>query len=265
MQKISSYLYPNRIELTADLTTHPTEWRIVYQRRYKVYKGFKNDLLLDIKNAEQKRINISDKTVKFIILDQNDQEVYTATATHSSTPGLATVSIPPATFTNIKPQFLKYTVYILNNDSSKTPIYGDTQFGLGGTLELIQQGIEVTLPDLIIDVFNYYDDLTLASNIKKYISEAALINPPNDLATTGTLDFDFVLNNLDGTIIVQFTKDSIAQTFSNWEDIETFNVTNSTSTLTKTYTVSNEYNWARIYLTTAPNATGKIDKVTIRR
>jgi hypothetical protein len=265
MQKISSYLYPNRIELTADLTTHPTEWRIVYQRRYKVYKGFKNDLLLDIKNAEQKRINISDKTVKFIILDQNDQEIYTATAVHSSTPGLATISIPPTTFTNIKPQFLKYAVYILNNDATKTPIYGDTQFGLGGTLELIQQGTVVALPDLIIDVFNYYDDITVAPTIKKYISEAALINPPNDISVPSIFNFDFELNNLDGTIIVQLTKDSVAHITSNWEDIETFNVTNSTSTLTKTYTVSNDYIWARVYLTMGPDATGKIDKVTIRR
>lgn len=265
MQKISSYLYPNRIELTADLTTHPTEWRIVYQRRFKVYKGFKNDLLLDIKNADQKRINVSDKTLKFIILDQNDQEVFNATATHNATPGLATVSIPPATFANIKPQFLKYTVYILNNDSTKSPVYGDTQFGLGGTLELLQQGTPLTLPDLIIDVFNYYDDLSMASSIKTYISEAALINPPNDLAATSTFNFDFILNNLDGTIKVQFTKDSVAQAFSNWENIETFNVTNATSTLTKTYTVANDYVWARIHLVTTANNTGKIDKVTIRR
>jgi hypothetical protein len=265
MQKIYNYLYPNRIELNIGLTTHSTEWRIVYQRRYKIYKGFKNDLLLDIKNAEQKRINISDKTLKFIILDQNDQEIFHATATHSNTSGLATVSIPPDTFVSIKPQFLKYTVYILNNDTSKSPVYGDTQFGLGGTLELLQQGIALTLPDLIIKVFNYYDDLSMTSNIKTYISEAALINPPNDLAAISTLNFDFTLHNLDGTVKVQFTKDSVAQTFSNWENIETFNVTSTTSTLTKTYTVANDYIWARIHLTTTVDNTGKIDKVTIIR
>jgi hypothetical protein len=144
-------------------------------------------------------------------------------------------------------------------------VYGDTQFGLGGTLELLQQGTAITLPDLIIKVFNYYDDLNMTSNIKTYISEAALINPPNDLAAISTFNFDFTLHNLDGTLKVQFTKDSVAQTFSNWENIETFNVTSTTSTLTKTYTVANDYIWARIHLTTTVDNTGKIDKVTIRR
>jgi len=265
MQKISSYLYPNRIELTADLTTHTTEYRIVYQRRFKIYKGFKNDLLLDIKNAEQKRINVSDKTIEFIILDQNDQEIDTISAVHSSTPGLATISILPETFEDIKPQFLKFAAYIVNNDGSKTPIYGDTQFGLGGMLELIQQGSPVPLTDLVIDVFNYYEDITTLPAIKKYVSEAAQINPPNDLSTTSSLSFNFNLSNLDGTIIVQMTKDSVAHTTSAWENIETFNVTNSTSTLTKAYSVSNEYIWARVSMTTSPNSTGKIDKVTIVR
>ncbi len=70
MQKISSYLYPNRILLTTDLAVHPTEYRIVYQRKFKIYKGLDNELLLDIKNADQKRIDVSNKTIKVVIMDE---------------------------------------------------------------------------------------------------------------------------------------------------------------------------------------------------
>jgi len=268
MQKISSYLYPNRVTLTIDLATHPTEWRIVYQRRFKIYKGFKNELLLDIKNAEQKRIDVSSKTIKFSILDQNNQELYLATAVHSSTPGLATVTIPHTALSEVKPQFLKYSVYIQNVDSSKSPIYGDTQFGLGGTIELIEQGLPTQIPDIVIDTFNYLLDESVQPSVRRYTSEAALINPLNDLVSNPEINLDFVFNNFEGTVSVQFTEDSVVQTESPWTNVETFNVASTTTTLTKTYT-NPDYNkskiWARIKYILSPNTTGIIDKVIVRR
>lgn len=59
MQKISSYLYPNRIILTADLAGFITEYKNVYQRTVKIYQGVDNILEFDIKNADQKRIELS--------------------------------------------------------------------------------------------------------------------------------------------------------------------------------------------------------------
>lgn len=268
MQKISSYLYPNRINLTVDLATHPTEWRIVYQRKFKIYKGFKNDLLLDIKNAEQKRINVSDKNIMFLILDQNNQEIYSSLVTHSSTAGLATVSIPASTFDYVKPQFLKYSVYILNIDTSKTPVYGDTQFGLTGTIELIDSGLEQPIQELVIDTFNYMTDESVYPFVKKYTSESVLVNSPNDIVANPTIELDFIFNNFEGSISTQFTEDSVVQTESIWKTVETFNVASTTTTLTKTYTnpsYSKNVNWLRIQYVLNPNTTGKIDKIIVRR
>lgn len=268
MQKISSYLYPNRINLTIDLNPSSKEYRIVYQRRFKIYKGFKNDLLLDVKNSDQKRIDISNKTVKFIILDQNNQEIYTATASHSLTPGLSTVTIPSSALTNLKPQFLKYSVYILNNDTSKSPIYGDTQFTLVGTLELLDEGLSQNLPEIYIDTFNYKLDESVQPSIKKYYSEAALINPLNDILTNPSVAFDFFFESLEGTVTVQFTKDPVIQTESVWTNVEIFNVSSSTFSLTKSYTdpvFTKDIIWARIHYVLSPQTSGKIDKIRIRR
>jgi len=53
MQKISSYLYSNRIQLMADVivldSAYPVEWKIVYQRPIKIYKGVDNVIELDVK------------------------------------------------------------------------------------------------------------------------------------------------------------------------------------------------------------------------
>jgi len=268
MQKISSYLYPNRIELCFDLTADTKEYRTVYQRRFKIYKGFKNDLLLDIKNSDQKRINVSDKTVKFTVLDQNNQELYTATATHSNTPGLATVTIPATALSQIRPQFLKYSVYIQNNDMTRSPIYGDTQFGLEGTIELLEQGLYVPTPELFIDTFKYLIDDSVMPFIKRYTSEAALVNPLNDLQTNPSIGVDFYFLNFEGTVTVQLTTDSVIQTETLWKTVETFNVSSTTSTLTKSYTdplYTKESVWLRVQYILSPNTTGTIDKIRIRR
>jgi len=59
MQKISSYLYPNRITLLADLAGFNVEYTNVYQRNLKIYKGVDNVIEFDIKNADQKRLDIA--------------------------------------------------------------------------------------------------------------------------------------------------------------------------------------------------------------
>ena len=67
MQKISSYLYPNRIEVIANVAldpdTCPVEWKIVYQKPIKIYKGVDNVIELEVKNSDQKRIDLFGKNV----------------------------------------------------------------------------------------------------------------------------------------------------------------------------------------------------------
>jgi hypothetical protein len=59
MQKISSYLYPNRIELLIDLAGSTVEFTSVYQRNVKLYNGIDNTIEFDIKNADQKRVDLT--------------------------------------------------------------------------------------------------------------------------------------------------------------------------------------------------------------
>jgi hypothetical protein len=268
MQKISSYLYPNRILCNVDLAVLPTEWRIVYQRKFKIYKGLDNVLELDIKNADQKRIDVSSKTIKCVIMDEHDQEVYTASIVHSATPGLATFTVPANALQKLTPQFLRYTLYILNNDGTKNPVYGDTQFGVTGTFDLLGSAMPSTPSPKIIDTFNYMDDdSTPAPWTRRWYSEAVEIYQRNWINETPTVYFDFDFKNLDGTVVVQFTHDVVVSTGTHWMDVESFAVTASTTGLTKSYTGDNYSNnlvWARIKYTPTTGTYGTIDKVVVR-
>lgn len=268
MQKITSYLYPNRIQLTTDLTLHSTEYRIVYQRKFKIYKGLDNELLLDFKNSEQKRINVSNLNIKCVIMDQLDQEVYTANVVHQAAPGLATVTIPASALNYLSPQFLHYTIYIDQGNNIRKPVYGDTQFGVTGTLDLLAGAMPKTLAPILIDTFNYMVNDSVEPFEYTWTSEAAEINQPNDLSSVQNVDLDFYLSGLDGNIQVQFTEDVVISTGTVWRTVESFPVTASTSSLTKSYTgedYSNNLVWARIQYTRAAANTGKIDKILVRR
>jgi hypothetical protein len=267
MQKISSYLYSNKVDINLDLASSPTEWRIVYQRKVKIYKGYDNIIELDIKNSQQKRFDVSDLTIKCLIMDSLGQEVYTADVVHSSTPGLATFTIPAADIDYLSPQFLRYAVYVLNEDDTKNVIYGDTQFGVTGMMDLIGSAQVLSIPAKVIKTFTVLHSTT--EEIKTYYSESVDINPPNDIAATSDIEVEFKTLNLSAEVKVQITYDKVVHTATNWQTIETFNIANNTNTVTKTYTLpddfTDEVNWLRITYIEATGNTGKFDRVIVRQ
>jgi hypothetical protein len=272
MQKISNYLYSNRVYVIADMACFPVEWRLVYQRTIKLYKGMENIVEFDVRNADQKRVNISNYTMKCAIMDVNNREILTAdidtTAATCST-GIGIMLVNEHELSGIDPQYLKYTVYIENQDGSKTPVYGDTQFGVGGTIQLIGGVLPEEPTPQIIDVFNYInnDDLLNPTN-KTYISEAVEVNPKNDINESHVINLEFRSLSLDAEVKVRITTDVVVSTATSWTDLETFIITPSTDLLTKSYSevedYSNNIGWLRIEYTPTTTNTGRFDKVLVR-
>jgi hypothetical protein len=63
MQILPVYLYPNTLDVILDLD--PTVQgvnQVMYQRDLKIQKGIKNQVRIQFKNSDQKRIPISDTT-----------------------------------------------------------------------------------------------------------------------------------------------------------------------------------------------------------
>jgi aspartate 1-decarboxylase len=266
MQKISSYLYSNKVDINLDLASSPMEWRIVYQRNVKIYKGYSNTIELDIKNAQQKRFDVSALTMKCLIMDDLNQEVYTANVVHSGSVGLATFTIPASAVVNLTPQFLKYTVYVLNQDTTRRIVYGDTQFGATGHMELIGNAAVIVPAPEVIKTFTYLENTT--EPIRTYYSESVIVNPKNDNDTTPTIELEFLSLGLAAAVKVQVTYDKVITTANTWVTVETFNLASTTSTLTKTYVAptnfTNEVNWLRITYVRATDNTGKFDRINVR-
>jgi hypothetical protein len=265
MQKISCYLYSNRVVVNLDLASSPLEWRIVYQKKLKIYKGFENVIELDIKNSDQKRVNVSALTLQCVIMDTLGQEVYTADVEHSATPGLATFTVPATALEFVNPQFLRYTVYILNDDDTKSPIYGDTQFGITGMIDYVGNALPQVLLPKVLSNFTYLHDT--ATTVQTFYSDSVEINPPNDIVEEPVLTLEFAASGLAAEVKVQMTKDPVVSTATVWTTLETFTITTSTSTLSKTYDSADgfdkEAGWLRVTYVRAINNTGTFDKILV--
>ena len=267
MQKISSYLYSNRIPVNLDLTTSPLEWRIVYQRTVKIYKGYDNVIELDIKNAEQRRFDVSGLTLKCLIMDELGQEIYTAPVVHTAAIGISKFTIPKVELDYLTPQFLRYVVYKQNNDGTRNVIYGDTQFDATGRMDLLDSAEAKVPAPQIIDTFTYLHS-TINDAEKVYYSEAVEVNPLNDIRENTEINLEFWCNAVDAFVHVQISTDQVVSTGTEWSTLETFTVTSTTNRVFKTYNsisdFSNNIGWLRITYKLLGTNTGNIDRVIVR-
>lgn len=272
MQKVSSYLYPNKINVVADVAVFPTRWNIVYQNRVKLYQGVDNVLTIDVKNADQKRIDISAMTLEISIVDIIGRSLAMLPVTPTATLGLATINVTSDLLTNLTPQFLNFTLYIVNEDMSRTVLYADTQFGAIGNMELVGGVMPVTAPPRLI---TQWQDRTADNKpppwVVTWYSDAAEIRQPNYLTAENTdvISFEFLFKNLDATVNVEFTKNTVISSGNIWETIDEFTITPLTSSITRTYsyadgTYNREWAWARVTYMPRTNTIGSIDKVIIR-
>ena len=155
MQKIQSYLYTNRIQLLADVAGFTTEYTNVYQKTVKIYSGVDNVLEFDIKNADQKRIDLSTlSSIELNVMDATGTALPSSpyAITPTATKGIATVTIPDIDLETYPTQFFKYSVTAIKSGYT-VPLYADSRFGVAGTMELISNAMPTFRDDRVYNTF----------------------------------------------------------------------------------------------------------------
>jgi hypothetical protein len=206
MQKISSYLYPNRIVLLADLAGFNVEFTNVYQRNVKIYNGIDNTIEFDIKNADQKRIDLTTiSQIKLNIMDASGYELpnspYDVVPTLLK--GIATVTIPQEDLVDLDNQYLKYSVSALK-DGKDVLLYTDARFGAVGTIELVGDAMPLIRDSKIYNTFTAEIDL---NGVPIYHS-SAIPCKFYEAIPTETLNFDIYVTNFAGSIWLDATTNS---------------------------------------------------------
>ena len=231
MQLLPRYLVNNRTDIIADVAGFVVEYRPVYQRHLQVYKGIDNAIQFRLLNADQKPINTTIYTPKFLAFDETNNLVIEHDGViqddgSSATKGLFTVTITENDLLNIKSQYLKYTIYLVDVDNNKTLTYNDEHFDAAGIMYVNSQSFPGPRSTYSVTQFQQlsFDDMTWAS---ESLNAEPAINGNEALHTAVIYTDGYV-----GDITVQATLENQVTGTTEWANIDslTFNGTESEPT-----------------------------------
>lgn len=210
MQKVQSYLYPNRVILIANLAGFTVENTIVYAKTVKIYKGIDNVIQFDVQNADQKRLDlVTDSLIENIqvnVMDSSNNALPGSPyeVTPLSIKGIVEVTIPASDLTNINHQFLKYSVTATDSGSRNILLYTDSRFSAVGKIEVIETAVPTVRPARIFNTFAGEIDL------KGYIMHRSSAIPAKFYEAIPTTQLTFELDFVDGfigTVYIEGTTD----------------------------------------------------------
>jgi hypothetical protein len=237
MQKIQSYLYPNRINLLADLAGFTVEYTNVYQRTVKIYQGVDNVLEFDIKNADQKRIDLTTvSSLRMNLMDQSGNGLpnspYTVTPNAPIT-GISTVVIPSSDLAGLDPQTLKYSVTAVDSEDRTIPLYADSRFSAIANIQLVGSAVPVAKKSVVFDRFS--GEINFMGNVINH-SSAVSTKVYEAIASQALSFFVTVSIGFVGKIYVEATKDSTISVESWAKSPKTVIFDNSNGTPTQVIT-----------------------------
>lgn len=220
MQLTPRYLVSNRTILVADVAGFITEYRPVYSRQLKVYKGIDNVLEFRLMNADQRPINTSAYTPKFFAFDENNNLVIEREGVilddgSSGSKGLFTVTITENDLLNLKQQYLKYNVYMLDANNERVLTYSHSNFDNDATIFVDARTFPGPREPHSITTF-----LRVAPETQEWISETVDAQPSlngNEALHTAAV----YTNGYIGDVVIQATLDNTVSVSSYWADIAT--------------------------------------------
>ena len=139
MQLLPRYLVKNRTNLVADVAGFITEYRPVYSRQLQIYKGIDNVLEFRLYNADQKPLDTTLYTPKFVAFDENKNLIIEhdgVVLDDGSTVrrGLFTVTITENDLLNVKQQYLSYNIYLVDGNNERVLTYSHSNFDNDATI-----------------------------------------------------------------------------------------------------------------------------------
>lgn len=225
MQNLPIYLYSNNLDVILDLDSAVQGVnQVMYQRDLKIQKGVKNQVRIQFKNSDQKRLNIANtQTFVFSMFDSITQrlliekplQVLEETTTSR---GVALLTLTESDTINLERTSYHYSVKVLDAEGSYVPAYVDTYYGASGTLHLSDDMYPVLQPSQEITSFlPSYND-----SIQKYEHKSGNIYAYPEYNSNAALHtVAYYMTQYRGSVIVQGTLNNTPASFGRYATIAT--------------------------------------------
>jgi len=225
MQILPIYLYANKLDVTLDLdATIRGVNQVMYQRDLTVQKGIKNQIRIQFKNSDQKRISISTSTVfVFSMFDAINQRLIVekqleVLAETTGTKGLALLTLTESDTLDLDKSSYTYSVKKLDTDGTYTPAYANTYYGMNGIIHLNNDVFPVLKDSTNITSFNpTYNAIThLYEHKSGNVYASPEFNGNSALHTAAVY-----MTAYKGTVLIQGTLDNTPTDDRSYDTLET--------------------------------------------
>jgi hypothetical protein len=230
MQNLPVYLYANSLDITLDLDPLVQGVnRVMYQRDLKIQKGLKNQIRVQFKNSDQKRITVSNtQTYIFSMFDAINQrlilekELEILDQATTSTRGLALLTLDETDTIDLDRSSYQYSVK-LQDGNNFLPTYTNTYYGVAGTLHLLSDVLPQLQDSVLVrDFAKHWDD---SQQRYEFRSGNIYANPEyNGVNALHTVAF--YLTNFRGQILVQATLSNSPGSNSSYATVESLEFDN---------------------------------------
>jgi len=260
MQLLPRYLCNNITTVIADMAGFITEYRPVYSKQLQVYKGIDNVLEFRLLNADQKPVDITSYTPKFVAFDETNQMVLEKDATilddgSTVTRGKFKVTVTENELLNLKQQYLSYNIYLVETDGDKVLTYSQPNFGNDGVIYVNGTTFPGPLNSYSVTTFEQE-----APAIETWYSETVDAQPAingNEALHTAVV----YTSSYTGDVVVQATLDNQVTESTQWADIASITL-QGYETLPSPVNFNGVFSHIRFKATANP--ADKITKVLVR-
>jgi hypothetical protein len=222
MLSLPVYLYPNSLDVILDLDPDVRGVnQVMYQRDLKIQKGIKNQIRIQFKNSDQKRISISNtSTFVFNMFDISSQqlvlqkELAILDNATTSTKGLALLTINEGDTIDLSSVSYNYSIiYRDPTDGADLPVYTNTYYGIAGTVNLTEEVYPKLKPSQEVVAFlkSYNSQIRLYEHKSGNVYAYPELNSNTALHTVA-----LYMTNFKGTVYIQGTLYNSPQEFGRY-------------------------------------------------
>jgi len=232
MQLIPVYLYPNKVDV---YTNVPGVWtseryRRVYNRTVKLFRGVDNRIDIQVRNSDEKALDVTGFTVSFNLVRHGDQSlVFTKSCTPIDvTKGRYYVTVTEQELYEINNGAYQYSIHKTNTVGAKTPMYIDSQYGALANIEVVGDIKGNPTPSLEVTSFAYVEPSVFGETADPYyVSSLIDANYYTSLSRTNHTFALYSSAGYTGNLLLQGSLSDSADPVD-WVDIDTVSLVSDT-------------------------------------
>lgn len=271
MQLNPVYLYPNKVNVYLNLSSawQTERYRNVYNRTLKLYRGSDNRIDFQVKNSDQKPIEITGYQPVFVLVNDREEQILKKDATvQSAAGGKIYVTLSESDLWDIDKGFYRYTLILesrTTNDSGyvvseRKPTYLDSQYGTTAVVEIFGDISGEPVPSVEVNIFKETRPRSVGEEEPTFYTSSLIDAEYNTRKSSAIHTFAFHMTNYTGEIKIEASL-SEGGNPGVWTELNSFQVSERSQPFY--HNVEGKYKWFRIKH--LPNQINAIADFTIQQ